>query len=403
MGDTIIVAGWLLLTFGIVADYLRRKKKPAKSTVFLWCIVLVWMVVSATEALGAEGQAWIDMRTKEEFTIGFDDDELHFGVIVAMAMSDDGRTVVSDYGPASDPQVTVVSAEGNVLARWGRMGDGPGELTGASVLATGGDTVVAAGLRMGIYTWEGAELRRWTPGGSHVKVALAGGNVFAWRMTPDVSHGGMFAMVLSGPDGVPLGRKRRGDDFMRFLDPFRPGPLLASVSSDRVVAGYGDRYVLHVVAGESGDTLSTIARDVGVRSPTKRFLADLRRYSADPSGAPEKWSTLVRRSDPPFEIANGIESFSLIANVFWGPPGVLWVERGLGVEDEYSAPLDRPNENRLWDLFDVGSEAIFLGVASLPEDFRPLAGNDSLLAGIVRDDVMRHAMRVLRVEVADLW
>ncbi len=401
IGKILVSATWLLLTIAVLADYVRRKKKPDKLTVLVWCFALVGTVVFAAEALGAEGQTGVGVRTEEVFTIGFDDSELHFGVIVAMAMFDDGRIVVSDYGSTDAPQIAVVSAEGDVVAQWGRMGDGPGELDGVVMVGIEGETIVAAGMRTGLYTWQGAETRRWSApsvGGMTVKVALAAGNVIAWRMTADVSDGGLFAMVLGASDGSRVWHKRRADDFMRLFNPFRAFPLLASMPEGRVVAGYGDKYVLHVIAGESGDTLGTIARDVSQRRPTASFLRDLRRHLAHPGEAPEDWSSLVRRSAPPVDMADGIESFPMITNVFWGPPGALWVERGLGVDDEYAGPLGRPNASRLWDIFDVGgTEATFLGAVSLPDGFRPMAGNDSLLAGVVSDDLERSAARVLRV------
>ena len=45
------------------------------------------------------------------------------------------------------------------------------------------------------------------------------------------------------------------------------------------------------------------------------------------------------------------------------------------------------------------NDGAFLGAAALPEGFSPMAGNDSLLAGALVDELDQSGLRVLRVSI----
>ena len=179
--------------------------------------------------------------------------------------------------------------------------------------------------------------------------------------------------------------------------------ILASIPEHRVVVGYGDRYSLQVISGESGNTIMEVSRDVSQRAQAEveTFLNQMRDHLSHPRKAPDTWSTLVRRHDRPRSLGRRYDNpLPMIQSVFWGPPGVLWVERGLGISDEYSQPLEHPDDSRMWDNFAISDNGFeYLGPVVLPTDFRPLAGNDQLLVGVVEDEMDRQAVQVLRVTI----
>lgn len=368
------------------------------------------------------GQDAIALETEEMFTIGFDETHLFFGQVGALAMASDGTVLVYDQRAGDDAAVTVLSRQGEIISRWGRRGDGPGELTGGQVaVSVHGDSIlIAATARAGFYTWRGDELsRRTTPLGWVLSVALVGGDVFAWTQEPDMEAlvRERFSLDLEAIAGGEFPQQRRfgrwGADeplwrtqarSSRVSGPFRAGPLLATIPGERMVVGYGDDYVLQIIAAPSGDTIGTITRDVPERSDaeTEAFLEEAGRYLANPEEAPADWSGIFHGVRPTGSRALGDNRASLpvIRNIFWGPPGVLWIERGLGIADEYAGALESPDESRLWDIIALDDvRPVHLGTVSLPDGFYPHTGNEESIAGLVYDAFGRQAVRVLRVEV----
>lgn len=267
----------------------------------------------APTAQPASGQQRAEMaETAEVFTLGLDGD-LHFQRIKSVSISDDGKIVVLDVVGESDPAVTVVSGSGEVMARWGRAGDGPGDLEARTQLRAvfvAGDTLAIAGEgRAATYTWRGEELARYQlappplpetlvalgedhVGGSVRAIAFVEGRIVAWKLGLDYARVGelaaggggnvddLFSAMMSamrytlGPwDESETWTARDGPLLdLSLATRFFPRPVLAVIPGRRVVAGFGDEYVLHVLSGESGDTIGRIARDVPVRRPTPAFV-----------------------------------------------------------------------------------------------------------------------------------
>lgn len=349
-------------------------------------------------------------QTEVVFTVGFDESRLYFGFISQIAMAPDGRVLVHDMRPADGPAVTVLSPTGDVLARWGTTGEGPGELPGGPAgVSVEGDTVVVAALRhLGIYTWAGREIGRsaTTEETTFLDVSRSAGRTFAWRLGFHVGDDDFYPAVFFGPaDGQETWNTRVLNTFPPVGSgafPLRSRPILASIPEGRTVVGYGDEYALQVISGESGDTVMEVRRETPRRAPSEveTFLEKARYHLRHPRGAPAAWSSLVQRGDAPRSMLPYDIPLPVIRRVFWGPPGVLWVERGLGIDDRYSQPLERPDDNRMWDLFEIGDDAFeYVSPVSLPMGFHPLAGNHQLLAGVVEDEMDRQAIRVLRVTV----
>ena len=363
--------------------------------------------IGSGQVYAAVAQEVVVADTEELFTIGFNEAQLFFGEVTDVVMAPDGSVAIHDRRSGDGLAVTVLSPEGEIIGRWGRSGDGPGELSGGwTLLSIEGDTVLVAGTpRSGFYNWSGQELsRRDAPLGLFHEVALLGGEVFAWRQAPDmdaIARGEIAQELRFGPwheREIWQRRTLQGSVFSSLT----ARPLLAVIPGHRMVAGYGDEYVLHVIAAPAGDTIGTITREVAKRSrsETEAFLEEARHHFANPAEAPVDWSSVVRRSQSPRTGLSDRESLPMVRRVFWGPPGVLWVERGLGIADEYAAPIDHPDQSRLWDLFEVGdTQPVFRGAIALPDGFHPYDGSRDRLVGLVYDELDRQAIRVLRVEV----
>lgn len=348
-------------------------------------------------------------RTEEIFTAGFEEDGLFFGWIGGLAVATDGRVLVHDADPGDGPAVTVFGQDGRVLTRWGTIGEGSGELSGGpAAVAIEGDSVLIAGAvgRIGLYDWSGQEFVRSnaTPG-MFWEATVRRGRVLGWRIAPQAVEGKIvFAATLGPVDGTEW--STRPIETMHLASPLTAPPLMAAIPSGRLVVGYGDEYSLQVVSAESGDTLGQVTRNVPTRSQaeTDAFVERALHFFAHPQEAPDSWSTVVRRSAVPTDVVGRDGRLPVIRKILWGPPGVLWVQRGLGIDDEYAAPLDRPDDSLLWESFEIAanSEVTFLGLVALPRGFRPLAGNREVMAAVVWDELGRQGVRVLRVTVPGL-
>ena len=391
----------------MMSDYLASGNQMPNATLSVRLALAGCAAIGSGQVYAAVAQEVVVADTEELFTIGFNEAQLFFGEVTDVVMAPDGSVAIHDRRSGDGLAVTVLSPEGEIIGRWGRSGDGPGELSGGwTLLSIEGDTVLVAGTpRSGFYNWSGQELsRRDAPLGLFHEVALLGGEVFAWRQAPDmdaIARGEIAQELRFGPwheREIWQRRTLQGSVFSSST----ARPLLAVIPGHRMVAGYGDEYVLHVIAAPAGDTIGTITREVAKRSrsETEAFLEEARHHFANPAEAPVDWSSVVRRSQSPRTGLSDRESLPMVRRVFWGPPGVLWVERGLGIADEYAGPIDHPDQSRLWDLFEVGdTQPVFRGAIALPDGFRPYDGSRDRLVGLVYDELDRQAIRVLRVEV----
>ena len=367
------------------------------------------IVASLVGVPGVAHAQRLDAEIEETYTVGFDQNTVFFGRIQDIAITPDGRVVVYDGLPGDGPAVTILSAEGGLVTRWGRRGDGPGELGSGSsakiAYVDADETVVIAGSpRRGRYTLDGREMDRWeAPPAVFLELASVSDQVYAWRAVFEVDPNSAKAtMVFTlGPwDGSQIWQKRRPRVVVG--GPLRASPILVSIPGGQWVVGYGDEYNLKIVSAPTGDTVSRIVRQVPKRErrEVEVFHERVRHYLAHPDQAPTNWSSLIHNSDRPNRAWGIDEEPPVVADVFWGPPGVVWVQRGLGVADEFAGPLSRPDESRLWDIFELqDNRTEYHGVVALPDGYRPFAGNDEVLAGVALDEYGRSAVRVLRVRI----
>ena len=364
-------------------------------TAFALAPIVDWERVSAQPHLAVDAS--------ELFEVGRSADK-QFGRILAVAVSEDGRIVVSEVDGPDDEKITAFAPDGSIIAKWGREGEGPGEiLTAATAAVAGADTVwLGTDLGVAAYDWTGEVVaRHQLPGIVFALVPMPVGLV-TWRLAigPDLA----FALKLQTADSAHVWADRDYD--LMLADPFRPRPLLAAAGRQRFFFGMSDAYRLMVVSGSDGAVVGEISREVERRPVPDRFAEAYRRHVMQPDAAPEGWSWIVPAWTPPLGENEArqleLDEFPLIDRVFWGPPGALWVGRGLGVSDEFSASLEEPDRSRLWDLFDAGTLQWLATVGGLPTDFIPMAGNANVLAGTTYDRVGSAALKVLRVSVPGL-
>jgi len=366
------------------------------ASAFALAPVVDWAGVSAQQRLAVDAS--------ELFEIGRSTDK-QFGRILAVAVSEDGRTVVSEIDGPDDKKITAFAPDGSIISKWGREGEGPGEiLTAAAAAAAGVDTVwLGTDLGVAAYNWTGEEIVRHQLPGIVFALAPMPVGLVTWRLAvgPDLA----FALRLQTADSAHVWADRDYD--LMLADPFRSRPLLAAAGRQRFAFGMSDAYRLTVVSGSDGAVVGEISRDVERRPVSDGFAEAYRQHVTQPDAVPEDWSWIVPAWTPPVAEDEArqlqLDEFPLIDRVFWGPPGVLWVGRGLGVSDEFSAPLENPGRSRLWDLFDAGTLQWLATVDGLPADFTPMAGNANVLAGTTYDRMGSVALRVLHVSVPGLY
>ena len=333
----------------------------------------------------------------DEFTIGHDLSDRQFGFIVGMAMSPNGHVVALD---ALNRSVTVWDTSGNEVHRWGREGDGPGELQTPTSVSVSRDFTVA------IVDRDRASLYELS--GEHIETCrLPANGVFAAFDTsgrPVVLTLDLFGarlLLIRPSDGATLWSQDIPESFRAPF--FGPRLVFARLSNGRAAIGADAAYRLAIVDLANGQPVGDMVRDVPIRRVSDSFASRLRRYLLDPTSAPAGWTSLLgtRREGLPPEMVEAIDlpdTFRVIIHAFRGPPAdTIWVRRGLGVGDDLAPPLDPPDHAPLWDLFgDATLE--YEGTVRMPEGFVPYAGDGRRLAGVQKDDLGAQAIRVLSLK-----
>ena len=346
------------------------------------------------------------------FTAGHEAGGPEFNRILHIGLVPDGRVVVLELtSGGSRGAVTVLAADGREVANWGRQGAGPGELLGGFSLSLRADTAAVANTwGIGLYELSsGEEIRRHSPlPGYH------DGLVFG----PD---GGLLASkIVVGADeelnparefhliGVEDASTLRRSTAEYLRAPFEETTIFAPLPGHRLVWGRSHRYALEVIDLASGETIDSLGRRVEARRMEEGFVEKLRRHWTDPPSAPGGWLPLLRwpgpgdRSETSVMLEHVGDPFPLVLGALAGPDGrggtAVWVQRGLGVGDEFAPPVDPPapaSGHLLWDLFSLDGYD-FLGTVRVPERFLPKAGNSSVVAGVLRDEKDVEAVQLLR-------
>ena len=184
-------------------------------TAFLPCLALLAMAPFTLLALGCEGSGVADTNSmenlpilvaEEEMRIGdVDDPDYGFSRVAGVDVDDEGNIYV---GEALVPEIRVYDADGVLLRRIGRRGEGPGEFQRAPRFGVFGDTLWTldnAPDRITLFDLRGTVLSTGTAERVMVPLPSSIAHVLPWIMRPDgrfISH---LARVSSGRRDPPSG------------------------------------------------------------------------------------------------------------------------------------------------------------------------------------------------------
>lgn len=387
------------------------------------------ILVNPASGSWSAGEVW---SLEEDLRIGVEtgDPELQFGNLVGVDATDDGRIVTLDQGAG---RVRVFSAEGDLLHAFGRLGGGPGELSGAlqpntGILVDRTGTVVVPDLgnaRIARFSLEGEVLDA-----PPLDLAAAGIPILFTR-SADREVVAQFR-TLSVPGQPTMGAGDGAEDRIVRLDPvtgeyrplarvptgetfsfgtgglpsfmiFAPEPVWAVLEDGRVATGKNHEYSLSLhAANASGEGVGRVERIVRrtlrpapVTEGHQNEMRAIFRRGLEESGQPL----------PPEFVDQFLASVQFaptwpaLAALIAGPEGTLWVQvvdagrlEGLTPEALQAGAFG----SRTWDVFDA--EGAYLGAVRVPEGFAALRFVGENLYGIHADDL--GVQRVLRLRLA---
>lgn len=324
-------------------------------------LLLVSAVLAAAGATaddrGPQDLAVQSIDTRFLWRVGGDDEGILFGQVGAAAVADDGTTYLLDRQLS---EVTAFDLAGREVARFGRAGEGPGEMQ------QGQDVMILGDGRIAVLNLRPPKLITFTPDGTPAgDLSLAG------------SEGMNFALAARAwPAGVVVQTARTVFDessqtsinALRVLDPATGafvGELL-SATEERDRLGDGNRMVVMVGGGEFLDDWAlfddgsvAILRDDeayevevlgadGTPRPTIRRDAErVRRPQPEVDRDIAQRRELAERAGWPFD-ADDIERLEpMVESLHPRPNGELWVLAGAG-----KAP-ERPDVVGVFDVFDA--------------------------------------------------
>lgn len=193
---------------------------------------------------------------KQDLAIGGEESaDYVFATISSVAVSDDGTIIVFDQ---KDMNIKVFDRDGKFLRKFGRAGEGPGELsTPISIYCTDRDEVVVVDTsrRLTFFKLSGEFVR-----------TLSAGSLFLMDARPD-SAGNFFVFLIFDEEANGRYELRKVDAGLKDLfvvessplsnterdgfNPFFPVLRWALLSGDRVVCGWAEKYEfrIHDAAG----------------------------------------------------------------------------------------------------------------------------------------------------------
>ena len=365
------------------------------------CLYMAWwfFVPAATSGQHWTPSSYIDLVTAES------DLATHvFGQIGAMALVNNGPLVVLDRLAAD--AVAIFSEDGNLVHSWGHRGQGPGEMTLPQALAISehGDVAVANGTRVSVHTMAGEHQRTLSANGMPSSLAFDSlAQVVALVVpVPSTTNPEMEVRLERLNDEVTFWR-RSIPSLIRLLVP-RPHLLMAAHSGAKVVVGLGSAYEMTAIDINNGRMIGRVARDTQVRLIDRSLSARMKDFITGRRDPPEGWTSLigvVGRTPVPQPMEELIEiadSLPVLRYAFWGPPGgTLWVNRGIGIDDDVAPSVERPDDSlALYDLFRDGGYEYF-GTTQAPAGAILMAGDSNRVAAVVVDSLGVQSVRLMRV------
>ena len=326
----------------------------------------------------------LSVEFTEEFWVGDDPSERPFAWISSMAFGPDGRLVVVDR---DDFAVVVFDRDGREVLEWGGEGEGPGEFEAEPnhlAVSDEGNVAVSSFRRADVFTPDGVLI------GQHLLDDYSVDDLVFDR------DGNLVAGVTSGR--APFSEEEIHTKLMRIRDgetlwsfpPIGPLPglafffpriLTAGLDDAWVATAMDDRYAIDIRDASTGQVVNRVTRNIEPRPVPEALKEDMR----------ETFESMVFG-----------ETLPVFADMFLGPPnGAVWVRRGIGVEDELAPPVGNVVGEwslQLYDLFD-GDTYEYMGTVEAPEGLILRAGDSERVAGVHRDPLRVHSVRVLRVEI----
>lgn len=323
--------------------------------------------------------------------------EIYFGRIDGMDVDSRGRLVVLD---ALERQVVVVGSAGEVLARFGREGRGPGEFGNAAryLFVGPGDTIYVPDLAR-------RRLHVFGPDGRSVASPRIEGLGVSrgWRISDD---GRVVEHLKGGPvHGALVERDRRGQgaDTVRTLPPVRPPR-----PDGRIVQVYASEPAWDLGPGGTvvvGDAWSgeiergTLDQPVSGGSFRFPFVPDsvsdrdrgavLALFVESSRRAAEAGHDALGRREIEESVAFA-PRMPAFAGVMLGPEGTVWVRRVATPEEL----LRRAGDNdfrqwevggRVWEVFD--SAGAYLGRVTMPSGFDAMGFHGDTISGVWQDEL----------------
>ena len=369
---------------------------------FLMVVAGLGLAATCTdERVGApSGPHLLAASFNEQFWIGDDPAERAFARVVSMAFAPNGHLVVADRDAFA---ILVLDRDGREVLEWGGEGEGPGEFEANPVqvaVSEEGTVAVRSFRRVDVFTLEGILI------GSHLL-----GNLNVDEIAFD-DNGQILAEV--GTNEELFSELEAQEYLMRLRDRevlwsfppippqpdlafFFPGTLTAGLDDARIATAMDDRYDIDIHNTLTGQVVGRITRNIIPRKTPEELKTGTRESLIELAGDVPGMAEM-------YESMEFAETLPMLANMFLGPPGrTVWVHRGMGVDDELAPPVSDDIdawELRLYDLFD-GDSYEYIGTVEIPdlENFSIMAGDNERIAGVHRDELGVHSVRVLRVEI----
>jgi hypothetical protein len=339
-----------------------------------------------------EGDAWRVDSPRVRIGSGEDAATNVFGTVSGLAVAHDGRIYIAD-GQASE--IRVFTSDGELLTRFGRQGEGPGEFRAVDGVAIFPDGRIAVRdpriFRLSIFDADGRFISSFRLMRPFMQVTRGEGlwvtrdarivDRVTVTATLDVSKPTTVSVMIYAVDGVvqdtlslvevPPGGgipiTRNGMLAASMSIPFAPAPVVAVDPDGNVAYSEGLRYEIDVVpVGQSTARRFARERALDVVTPEER---DVARAELN-----ERVTQLVEGGQ--------IGAFQFPANkpaythLLADATGHWWASHRSG--------FDFAQQPTSYDLYDPGGR--FLGAVSVPP-IRILQIGDDFIAGVARDDL----------------
>lgn len=390
----------VLLLLMLVPNFLAcaAGDAPSDRAIRIDTIDAVVHVANPGEGLWTEETRWKVDETRA-LVIGTLDgpEEYVFGEIAGVVASKDGRVYIAD---AQAAEVRIFSEAGDLLGRFGRDGEGPGEfrdISGLGRAPAGGVATLDGSLsRVSVFQSDGTFRRSFKlerpyvmiRRGSPIRFDAAGrfydqagfsvrpgvDTLGVVRYASDGSVEDTVVAIIHEPRQIML--QRDGVPVMSIPLPFAPRPSVAVGPDGRIFAASGDEYRIAEL-GPEGDTVRVIARTVERVAVGEAEREEVRALVED---AYRNATGSAPRDLPRFP-----EWKAPVETIHVDETGHLWV----------LVPSPSGSTAMTWDVLDP--EGRFLGQVALPRMFVMHIGERSV-AGVVLDELEVPRVVVLPVE-----